>query len=122
MRRTTILVLMVLLTACGQGTEVTEADDGGSVEIEVGDTFTVSLPANPSTGFTWTVNPFDANVVEQVGEAEFEPESDLVGAPGVYSIQFEGRAAGTVELVFDYERTFEDAEPEDTFQLTVTVR
>lgn len=120
-RRTMLLILMVTLTACTQTTDVTEADDGATVELEVDDTLTISLPANPSTGYAWTVRPFDAGVIEQVGETGFEAESDLIGAPGTMSITFEGRAVGTVELILDYERPFEDAAPADTFRLTVVV-
>lgn len=116
-----VVVLAVLVTACSSTARVTEADDGGSVSIGVGDELVISLPANPSTGYAWVVGPFDADVLEQVGEAEFESESDLVGAPGIYTVRFEGRAAGTVELVLDYERSFEDTDPEDTFVITITV-
>lgn len=116
-----VVLVAVLLTACSQTASVTEVDDGGSVTIGVGDELVISLPANPSTGYAWVVGPFDANVLEQVGEAEFDGESDLVGAPSTYTLTFEGRAAGTVELVLDYERSFEDTDPEDTFVITITV-
>jgi len=120
-RHSGAVVLAALLAACSQTATVTEADDGGSVSIGVDDELVISLPANPSTGYGWVVGPFDANVLEQVGEAEFEAESDALGAGGTYTLRFEGRAAGTVELAFDYERAFEDTDPEDTFVITVTV-
>jgi inhibitor of cysteine peptidase len=120
-RQSGVFFLAVLLAACSQTASVTEADDGGSVSIGVGDELVISLPANPSTGYSWVFGPFYATVLEQVGEAEFEAESDALGAAGNYTVRFEGRVAGTVELILDYERPFEDAEPEDTFVITITV-
>ena len=123
MRSLIVLVaLAALLSACSQSVSMTEADDGSSVTLEVGQELEVSLPANPSTGFGWTVVIGDASVLEQVGEAEFVTESeDLVGAGGVLTMRFVALAEGTTELRLDYERSFEDVEPEETFTLDVTV-
>lgn len=121
MRRIVVMIVALMLAACSGSTEVTESDDGGSVAVGVGEEFTVALPANPSTGFTWTVARLDADVFEQVGETEFEPESDALGAGGTLTYRFEGRAAGTGELVLEYRRPFENVAPESTFTLTVDV-
>ena len=117
-----LFALAALLSACSQPASMAEADDGTSVTIEVGQELEVSLPANPSTGFGWTVVIGDASVLEQVGAAEFVTESeDLVGAGGVLTMRFVVVADGTTELRLDSERSFEDVEPEDTFTLDVTV-
>ena len=123
MRSTMLLVAMaVLLSACSGAVSVTDANDGESVAIEVGQELEVSLPANPSTGFGWTIAIDDPSVLEQVSQPEFASDSvGTVGAGGVLTIRFIGRAAGSTELRLDYERPFEDVAPEDTFLLEVTV-
>ncbi|HSJ28851.1 MAG TPA: protease inhibitor I42 family protein, partial [Acidimicrobiia bacterium] len=62
-----------------------------------------------------------ADVFEQIDETEFEPQSDALGAGGILTYRFEGRAEGSGQLVLEYRRPFEDAAPEATFTLTVTV-
>lgn len=121
MRRIGIVMLVLGVVACSGATVVTEADDGGTIELEVGDEFELALPANPSTGFTWVFGPFDANVIEQIDGETYEAESDALGAPGTLTYRFAARAEGTVVLTLTYEREFEDVEPEDTFTLTVNV-
>lgn len=120
-RRIGILMLVLTVVACSAANVVTEADDGGTLELDVGDEFELALPANPSTGFTWVFGPFDADVIEQIDGERSEAESDALGAPGTLTHRFAARAEGTVELTLTYERPFEDAEPEDTFTLTVIV-
>jgi inhibitor of cysteine peptidase len=121
MRRIMATVLALALAACSGTTEVTESDDGGSVSVGVGEEFTVALPANPTTGFTWMVVRVDADVFEQVDETEFVPDSDALGAGGTLTYHFEGRAEGTGQLVLEYRRPFENVAPEATFTLTVNV-
>ena len=56
------------------------------------------------------------------GVSVFVSEHDeLVGASGVLTVGFVGPAQGSTGLRFDYERPFEEGEPEDTFTLDVTV-
>lgn len=117
-----LAALAGLLSACGQPLSVTDVNDGDEVAIEVGQELEVSLPANPSTGFGWTIVIDDPSVLEQVGEPEFVSDNEeLVGAGGVLTMRFVGLAQGSTGLRFDYERPFEDVEPEDIFTLDVTV-
>ena len=117
-----LTALAGLLSACGQPLAMTDVNDGEAVAIEVGQELEVSLPANPSTGFGWTIVIDDPSVLEQVGESEFVSESEeLVGAGGVLTMRFVGLAQGSTRLRLDYERPFEDVEPEDSFFLDVTV-
>jgi inhibitor of cysteine peptidase len=117
-----LTVLAGLLSACGQPLSVTDVNDGEAVAIEVGQELEVSLPANPSTGFGWTVVIDDPSVLGQVGDPEFVSDSEeLVGAGGMLTMHFVGLAEGSSGLRLEYERPFEDVEPEDTFTLDVTV-
>lgn len=116
-------LLVLLLAACSSsGITATETDDGGVFEISEGDEITVELEGNASTGFNWILEGYDASVVEPVGEIEYEQaDSDAVGVGGTYTQTLRGIGAGRTTVVYNYERSFEEEAPEDTFTIEVEV-
>jgi predicted secreted protein len=101
--------------------EVTEANDGSEFELKKGQSLVITLEANPTTGYTWeVVEPVDEQVLRQVGEIEFESESDLIGASGVQIIRFGVVNAGRTNIKLVYHRPWEtDVEPLKTFAIQV---
>lgn len=122
------LLMAVILTAisgCAAQTALAlEAEDNGKeISLQKGQTLVVTLPGNPSTGYTWMLtNPEDA-ILRQVGEPEFKADSELVGAPGTLTIRFEAVEAGQMDLTLGYQRPWETGvEPLETFTAHVTVK
>lgn len=113
--------LILLLGACSIVQTLAPDDDGSQIELSRGEEVELVLPGNPSTGYTWVVVADASPVLEVIGEPEFRPESDLVGAPGEYHFRFAAREQGKVQLLLTYQRPFEEAEPLDTFEVEVTV-
>ena len=61
--------------------------------------------------------------MRQVGETEFKPESDAIGAGGVQTLRFETVNSGQTTLKLVYHRSWEaDEEPSETFTVQVVVR
>jgi predicted secreted protein len=108
---------------------LTEADNGKSFKVSVGDTISVVLAGNPTTGYLW-----ESAMAEEAsplltlngGEATYTPDNvgtNVVGAGGKYTFVFTAAAAGQVELKLKYWRSFEaQAEPLQTFGVTITVQ
>ena len=123
---TAFLVLIVSVSACSSGANgrsLTAENAGQTFEMNVGEPFSVELEGNPSTGYTWEVADMDTAVLKQVGETEFETESDLVGASGVLILRFEAIGSGETELNLVYHRPWEeDVPPEETFEVSVVVK
>ena len=116
-----VLLLALGLGACSAAPQtVTLDDDGAQIEVGRGEEVELILPGNPSTGYLWVVA--EVSPILTTNEPEFRPESTLVGAPGEYHFRFTGNEPGTVLLVAEYERPFEEAEPLDTFEVEVTVK
>jgi inhibitor of cysteine peptidase len=88
----------------------------------VGGELTISLPANPSTGYSWVVSSINPALLNQIGDPEFSAESDLIGAAGTMTFHFEATAAGQDSLQLNYLRPWEDTEPLETYTVTVNVR
>ncbi|WP_186319349.1 protease inhibitor I42 family protein [Streptomyces sp. SAJ15] len=71
-----------------------------AVEVSPGETFTIEVDANPTTGFKWIVDrPAPARrVVEALGEDYEGDGSDRVGAGGTLRLRFQAKDAGSTEI------------------------
>ena len=119
-----LLLIVAVLMVYGpvpREVQLTAADNGSEIELKKGNVLVITLKANPTTGYTWdVVEPLDEQVMQQVGEIEFKPESDLIGAGGVQIIRFEIVNAGRAALKLVYHRPWEtDVEPLKTFAIQV---
>ena len=118
-------LLLTALSACGTSNEVKldAGDDGSQVELKAGQTLIVNLEGNPTTGYTWEAAELDEQVLRQVGEAEFKPETDAIGSGGVQTLRFETVNSGQTTLNLVYHRSWEaEEEPAETFSVQVVVR
>jgi inhibitor of cysteine peptidase len=116
------IALANVRTASPAPTALGPAEAGSSVTLEVGGELTISLPANPSTGYSWVVSAINPALLTQIGEPEFSADSDLIGAGGTMTFHFEGTAVGQDSLQLEYLRTWEEAAPLETYNVTVSVR
>jgi len=90
--------------------------------IAEGEEVTVELEGNASTGFNWYLEEYDESVVEPAGEIEYQQaDSDAVGVGGTYTQKLRGVGTGRTMVVYDYERSFEEEAPADTFTIEVDV-
>lgn len=108
---------------------LTEADNGKTFTLDVGDTMTVTLAGNPTTGYEWTADLSD-EVASLLVAAEDDPAyladtvaPNVVGSGGMYTFTFTAAAAGQVELKLKYWRSFEaDTAPIQTFSAPITIQ
>lgn len=101
---------------------LTEEDAGSTVRLAIGDTVEVVLDGNPTTGFTWETAALDESVLKQLGQPEFQPESELIGAGGEFTFRFEAVGSGQTTLQLVYHRPWEThVARERTFEVTVEV-
>jgi inhibitor of cysteine peptidase len=139
LRTIPILVLLILsfcIAACAPGTSGTSVevscDDFGSqphmskeINVIAGNSFTVTLCSNPTTGFQWSESSqiSDPTVVQQLDHKSLPPETELVGAPGKEAWTFKAVKKGTSTVSMEYSRPWEGGEKgEWTFSLTVVAK
>lgn len=121
----------------GDGTSTTSsttsttgaADDGvvvtasGPITLAVGETATIRLEANPTTGYQWepSAAPDDA-VIRVVSDTYEAADSNVVGSGGTQEVVIEGTGAGTTTLEMRYVRPWEDGvAPAETATFDITV-
>ncbi len=95
-------------------------------DVAVGDTFTVTLCSNASTGFSWSeaAKTDDPTVVQQLDHKVIPPsQTGLVGAAGQETWTFKALKKGAANISMDYSRPWEGGEKGQwTFALAVTVK
>jgi inhibitor of cysteine peptidase len=69
--------------------------------------FSVSLPANPSTGFGWRVVSYDRVFLQLLRHRYQKPQPPRPGAGGQELFDFLPLKSGTTTVVFHYQRLFE---------------
>ena len=131
-----LLTLSLWLAACAPGTSVTSVevscDDLRSQEhiskeinVVAGNTFTVTLCSNATTGFQWSESAqiSDTTVIQQTDHEFVAPETSLVGAPGKEVWTFKALKKGASNISTEYSQSWEGGEKSAwTFNLTVVVK
>jgi inhibitor of cysteine peptidase len=97
----------------------------GTIETKVGKTFTVTLPANRTTGYSWQIGEFTPGIVKMISEDYTLAENTrgLVGAGGEQIWTFEAVNAGEVTIHFEYARPWEKNIPaikKADYSITIT--
>ena len=123
-----LLSVLGLASACSPpqpagAVQLDIGDDGHQVELQKGQSLEVSLEANPTTGYTWEVEELDEQILRAVGEPEFKPQSDLMGAPGIQTLRFQAVGVGQTTLKLIYHRRWEKGvKPLQVYSAEVAVR
>ena len=73
--------------------------------------FNIVLPANPTTGFQWTVKQYDKTILNLTSSQYVAPKTTLIGAGGEMHFVF-SRVAGAMypkstTMLFRYARSWE---------------
>jgi len=119
-------LILALFSGCGtNGNSLTEADNGKQITLRAGDTLTVTLESNPTTGYSWQVMDLDQTVLVQDGQPEYKqaPSSEgLVGAGGTETFHFKAVGPGEGSLSMGYMRSWESVQPAETFEIQLQVQ
>jgi predicted secreted protein len=122
-----------LITACSTGQAstgakllvVTPAINGNSAELAVGDVLEIRLPTIPSPGYAWQVEDLDSQVLIQVGDAVYTPDTSENSAGGITTVKFEAVGPGSSTALLLFTGTPSQQKPalsSDSFSLAVTVK
>jgi inhibitor of cysteine peptidase len=100
--------------------ELGPADDGAAVTARVGETITLRLPENPTSGFLWR-SELDADRSIHLSVDRFHGPNEPRGAPGQHHFEFLAARPGITVLRLVKERSWEGKQT-DEFAVTVNVR
>lgn len=130
--RVVLLFVVVLMTACTpvekaepvEGIEINESNNGGQVELVLGEILVVRLESNPSTGYGWEIDELDESILQQIGGIGFEssvPDNPPPGTGGWAILRFEAVGEGESELRLIYHQPWTEEEPLVIYTVQVVV-
>lgn len=97
-------------------------EEFSGVEVVVGERHIFDLESNPSTGFSWVVQDFDATILKLVSQIYLAPEEEIPGAGGNDRFTFEGLGAGQVNVTIHYKRLSDtETAPAQTHEIEIRV-
>ncbi len=102
------------------------ADNGKTVTAKKGEEIVLSLPANPTTGFDWTLTLVDKTLGQPtIDFASSTTDPNIAGAGGVRTFTWSGTSAldlrGTHVVELAYKRSWETTPPARTFKVTIKI-
>lgn len=98
---------------------------GQSVELVVGQSLLLTLPANPTTGYQWQLRMSASPVLEQIGAAQYTADpapTGMVGRGGQSQWRFRAVSPGLDRLQLVYVRPWQPEQSAQEFELIVQVR
>lgn len=110
-------VVTVKVTKAYTGTKPLTA----KTSLRVGQTATITLDANATTGYEWNAELSNENVLAVRQDEYNAPKAAVPGAGGSHSFSFQALKKGKCVVTVSYKRSFED-EPIETLKYTVTVK
>ncbi len=127
MKALALFTALLLFAGCSTTPVVlTEMDSASIVTLKKGESFTVSLRANASTGYTWEFLRAPDQKVCKVTASRYLPDSTdpyFVGAGGQQQWIFQAVGAGKTMIRLCYRRNWEkNVRPAKIFDLKVEVR
>jgi inhibitor of cysteine peptidase len=91
--------------------------------LKTGDELELTLPGNPTTGYTWQRVAGDEKILVQQGDYKYTPDTKLIGSGGKFVFTFKAIATGRTTLRFHYRREFEkNVPPLKTMEISVVVK
>lgn len=105
---------------------VTNSDRGKTVTLKAGQSLTLRLNENPTTGYRWIIPTFDAQLI-RLTDDRFEPTATankpmMMGAGGQRILILQASRPGTIQLNLENKRSWDLESPSaESFDLTVQI-
>jgi len=115
MKKTVILniVLIALASFCFAN----EAKQQKPMTVRSGDSFTITLRANMSTGYQWKMATLDETMLQLVNSEYIPYKTRRLGADGKQMWTFKALKAGETSINFEYVRPHEKDKPPERQQI-----
>lgn len=107
-----LLAAIICIPALCQATEINldSSHCGSDQALKTGDSLTLSLPANPTTGYAWQAVQIPAQL-NKANEPAYRPDSTMIGSGGTTIYRFGMIATGKGKLSLVYKRPWEKDQP-----------
>lgn len=120
-----VFICSGVLSAFAHNRVLSEQDNGQTINMPRGAKFVASLPGNPTTGYSWTLQSISGKAVIQDGKIAYNAGANpkkLVGSGGTFSAPFRAIESGDSTISMQYVRPWEKGQqPARTFTAKIHV-
>lgn len=115
------IVIIPVFFGCKEK-KVSYNESGSTIDLVIGQTLKVELPANASSGNTWRKIAYNDSILVRKGKPNYVLADDRIGSAGVYYYRFKAIAPGTSKLLMEYGSKYDDdKKPVKVFEINVVV-
>jgi inhibitor of cysteine peptidase len=100
---------------------LSNADNGKTLTLKPGQTLTLQLTENPTTGYRWSIAPFNDQLLKLTDDRFDLPKGSAMGGGGQRILTFKATRSGQINLTLNHKREWEESAVE-SFNLTIEVR
>jgi inhibitor of cysteine peptidase len=100
---------------------LTEADNGRSIALSVGDALEIRLFENPTTGYRWEIERIDRSILTERDMTSEKSVAPVPGAGRYIVFVFNAEHAGATQLQFKRWQQWE-GDVDQRFNTTISVR
>lgn len=131
MIRITLCITMIFLLSCSASKDdgsvisrpFSAVDTNREIVLAPNHTFEIVLPSNPTTGYDWTIEISNSNIVRNISHKFVADSSGRVGVGGNTTWTLRTGITGDAILTFKYGRPWEkDTPPTRVETFTMNVR
>jgi inhibitor of cysteine peptidase len=125
MKKVSVLLTLVLVLFLACKTTSKEKTKGvkADYEIAVGESFTLELPTNPSTGYSWMwMNKSNASLLDSINYTYVPKKPIMMGSGGTAVWKFKGIKKGIDSIQLNYCRPWELNAPVQVKTIVVKVK
>lgn len=100
---------------------LSNADNGKTIQLKPGQTLTLQLSENPTTGYRWSIASFNDQLLKLIDDRFNLPNSSAMGSGGQRILTFKATRTGQVNLTVNQKREWEDSAV-DSFNLILEIQ
>jgi inhibitor of cysteine peptidase len=89
------------------------------IEVNAGDTFTLSLRSNPSTGNVWKLKELDTSMLTFINNKTLNNSPDVEGAQVTEVWEFKALKSGDTSIAMIHDHFGNDYGPTEYFKVTI---
>ncbi|MDR1800582.1 MAG: protease inhibitor I42 family protein [Lachnospiraceae bacterium] len=116
------MTLIVIATGC-KGTKKVYGENDLDISVKAGETFTISLDENPTTGYQWAYEISDEGVISpDADEYKDADKGNVVGGGGTRTLSFKGLKSGNATITLKYTRSWEENPTDKILTYNITVK
>jgi inhibitor of cysteine peptidase len=119
--KTLLLFALIVFVVQSKILLLSDSDDNSHIYLYVGDTITIKLVSNPTTGYSWA-KPEHITQLKLVSSRAEQGGSERAGAPGYQIFSFKATGEGDCTIALNYLRPFEkNTPPAKVFHVSIRV-